>query len=168
LTAAYSVGDQGAISQILAQIENLAGAVSGGGPPPLPPAAERAMPYAGMRAASQYLIDAGVPRLERVQILQSFEAETVNLRAAGLSEYGLRYFDDENAQALGRYLFETFPASRESLALSPRWNQMTRFTQWQIRPGAILVEGRASAQGIGLPGGQIQKFVPNLMDLLKP
>jgi hypothetical protein len=34
LTAAYSAGDQGAISQILAQIENLTGAVSGGAPPP--------------------------------------------------------------------------------------------------------------------------------------
>ena len=33
LTVAYGAGNQGAISQILAQIENLAGAASGGAPP---------------------------------------------------------------------------------------------------------------------------------------
>ncbi len=37
LTAAYGAGDQGAISQILAQIEYLAGAASGGVEAPLPP-----------------------------------------------------------------------------------------------------------------------------------
>jgi RHS repeat-associated protein len=123
--------------------------------------------YAGIRQASQYLQEIGVSRAQRVQILQSFEAETVNLRAASATEFGLRFFDGVNAQAKGRYLFETFPASRESLALSPQWNQMTSFTQWQIREGAMLIEGRAAAQGVGLPGGQIQKFVPNLDNLLK-
>ncbi len=126
-----------------------------------------ASPYAGIRQASQYLQELGVSRAQRVQILQSFEAGTVNLRAAGSSEFGLRFFDGVNAQARGRFLFETFPASRESLALSSRWNQMTNFTQWQIREGSMLIEGRAAAQGAGLPGGQMQKFVPNLDDLFK-
>jgi len=126
-----------------------------------------ASPYAGIRQASQYLQELGVSRAQRVQILQSFEAGTVNMRAAGSSEFGLRFFDGVNAQARGRFLFETFPASRESLALSSRWNQMTSFTQWQIREGSMLIEGRAAAQGAGLPGGQIQKFVPNLDNLFK-
>ena len=43
---------------------------------------------------------------------------------------------------------------------------MTGMAQWKIRPGAMLIEGQAAAQGVGLPGGQIQKFVPNLNDLL--
>jgi len=126
-----------------------------------------ASPYAGIRQASQYLQELGVSRAQRVQILQSFEAGTVNMRAAGSPEFGLRFFDGVNAQARGRFLFETFPASRESLALSSRWNQMTSFTQWQIREGSMLIEGRAAAQGAGLPGGQIQKFVPNLDNLFK-
>ena len=131
-------------------------------------ATEAAESFAGVKAASLYLQEIGLPRAQRVQILQSFEAGTVGLRGAGPAEYGLRFFDGKNAQASGRYLFETFPASRESLALPPGWNQMTGITQWQIRPGATLIEGRAAAQGAGLPGGQMQKFVPNLGDLLRP
>jgi hypothetical protein len=80
----------------------------------------------------------------------------------------MRYFDGKNAFATGRYLFETFPATRESLALSPKWNQMTELQQWRIRPGATLFESQASPQGPGLPGGQVQKFVPNLSDLDTP
>lgn len=68
----------------------------------------------------------------------------------------------------GRYLFETFPVSRSGLALSPEWNMMTKLSQWQIRPETTILEGYASPMGIGLPGGQIQKFVLNRWDLLKP
>ena len=126
-------------------------------------------PYAGIKAASQYLRSTGIPRNQRVQWLQSFEAETVRLRAAGASEYGMRYFDNANAYPRGRFLFETFPASRQSLALSPRWNQMSGIAQWRIRPGATVIEGRASSQGIGLEGGQLQKLVVNPpQDLLLP
>jgi hypothetical protein len=38
-------------------------------------------------------------------------------------------------------------------ALDPQWNAMTHFTQWQVRPGATLLEGVASPHGFGLPGG---------------
>ena len=125
-------------------------------------------PYAGVQEASAYLRAQGIPREIRKQVFQSFYMQTIKVRQAGVSEYGLRYFDNVNAFAEGRYLFETFPASRASLALDPRWNKMTYFTQWQIRPGATLFEGVASPQGGGLPGGQIQKYVPNINDLLSP
>lgn len=124
-------------------------------------------PYAGVREASAYLKSQGVPRNVRKEVLESFDVRTINVRGAGNSEFGLRYFDNVNAYAKGRYLFETFPASRSSLALDPKWNQMTNFTQFQIRPGAKLFEGVAAPQGPGLPGGQIQKFIPNLDDLIK-
>jgi hypothetical protein len=110
----------------------------------------------------------GVPRAKRVEWLQGFEAGTVRMRAAGLKEFGLRYFDNVNAFAKGRWLFETFPVSRESLALRTVWNQMSRFQQWQVRPGTLMIEGRAAAQGLGLPGGAWQKFVLNTDDLLAP
>ena len=88
---------------------------------------------------------------------------------AGEAEFGTRYFDNVEAVARGRYLFETFPASREGLALKSDWNKMTYFQQWRIRPGSIFLEGRASAQGIGYPGGQVQKYVMNPeKDLLFP
>ncbi len=67
----------------------------------------------------------------------------------------------------GRYLFETFPATRESLAVKAAsygketWNDMTYFKQWQIRPGVPFVEGRAASQGLGYSGGQIQKYILN-------
>ena len=115
--------------------------------------------YQGVRQASAYLQEQGVPRHYRKQILESFEIETIRVRVAGPDEFGIRYYDDVNAFAKGRYLFETFPASRESLAIRPEWNQMRYFRQWRIRPGTIMIEGRTASQGLGYPGGQIQKFI---------
>lgn len=131
--------------------------------------------FSGIQEASTYLKAEGVSRARRVQILQSFDADSVVVRKAGQQEYGLRYFDNKEAFADGRYLFETFPATRESLAVksasysSKTWNDMTYFQQWQIRPGATFIEGRAAPQGLGYSGGQIQKFIltPST-DYIKP
>jgi RHS repeat-associated protein len=126
-------------------------------------------PYVGVQRASQYLQAMGISRAQRVQWLQSFNAGTMNVRMAGASEFGLRYYDNVTAFSQGRFLFETFPASRQSLALPLGWNQMSSLAQWQIRPGAIILEGEAALQGIGLEGGQWQKFVLNpQQDLLQP
>ena len=87
---------------------------------------------------------------------------------AGDSEFGLRYFSDPSRPG-GSYLFDTFPASRESLAIKPDWNTMAGFTQYQIRPGATFLEGTAAPQGPYLPGGQLQKFILDWRnDLLNP
>jgi hypothetical protein len=59
----------------------------------------------------------------------------------------------------GAWLFETFPASRESLALASEWNSMSEFRQFQVRAGTPIIQGRAAAQGPYLPGGQMQKFI---------
>ncbi|YCH29940.1 RHS repeat-associated core domain-containing protein [Erwinia sp. D4-22] len=123
-------------------------------------------PYKGVKDASAYLKRQGVPRRFRKQTIESFEIVSLRVRKATDSEYGIRYFDGVNANARGRYIFETFPATRESLAVKTEWNQMTHFAQFQVRPGSVLLEGRASAQGIGLPGGQIQKYITNLDDLM--
>ncbi|MBI4661066.1 MAG: RHS repeat-associated core domain-containing protein, partial [Verrucomicrobia bacterium] len=117
--------------------------------------------YTGIRQASQYLKEMGVSRTKRVEWLQSFEAGTVRARAANASEYGLRFFDNINALPRGRFLFESFPASRQSLAIFPRWNQMSGIAQWKIRPGVTIIEGRAALQAFWLEGGQWQKFVLN-------
>ena len=114
--------------------------------------------YRGIKEASEYLQDAGVPRERRVEILRSFEPDTIRIRSAGDGEYGIRYFDNMNAKPDGRYLFETFPASRDSLAVLPEWNQMTGMRQFQITPGTLIIEGRAASQG-SYPGGQVQKFI---------
>ncbi len=124
------------------------------------------LPYAGVREASAYLKSQSIPRSFRKQILQSFEINTLRQRQAGPSEYGLRYFDGVNAFAEGRYLFETFPASRSSLALKPEWNQMTFLKQFQIRPGTPLLEGRAASMGLGVGGGQVQKYILDTSNLL--
>lgn len=100
--------------------------------------------------------------------MESFDTKTLNVRRATDSEFGIRYFDNVNAQKKGRYLFETFPASRQNLALKPDWNKMTFMKQFQIRPNTTILEGRASSMGVGVEGGQIQKYIPNLNDLLGP
>jgi hypothetical protein len=61
--------------------------------------------------------------------MESFDVGTINMRNAGASEYGLRYYDESKTYAKGRYLFETFPATRESLAVKPEWNDMTKTQQ---------------------------------------
>lgn len=104
--------------------------------------------------------EVGITCAKRTAILQSFEAENMTVRSAYKSEYGLRYFSDSSRTA-GNYLFESFPASRSSLAIRPEWNNMSGFRQFQIRPGAIILEGRAAPQGPYLFGGQTQKFIIN-------
>ncbi len=39
---------------------------------------------------------------------------------------------------------------------------MTYFSQFKVTPGVTIIEGKAAAQGVGLPGGQIQKYISNL------
>jgi hypothetical protein len=126
-------------------------------------------PYAGVRQASQVLQDAGVPRNFRVQVLQSFEPGTISVRQAGDADFGIRSYDNVNAWARGRYLTDSWPATREELAVQARWNQFTYLKQWQIRPGATIIEGRVGPQGLGYPGGGTQTYVldPN-SDLLEP
>jgi RHS repeat-associated protein len=122
--------------------------------------------YQGVRDASEHLKAQGVPRRVRKQVLESFDRRTISVESAGANQYGLRYYDGTNAQAKGRYLFETFPAGRQGLALPPEWNQMTNITQYQVRPSATIIKGAAGPQGPNYPGGQTQLFVPNLSDLI--
>ena len=115
--------------------------------------------YKGVQEASQILKERGLPRQVRKNILQSFDVRTIKVRLARTNEYGIRFHDKGlKATANGRYLFETFPASRNSLAIKPEWNNMTDIKQWQIKKGTLLFEGVAAPQG-NLSGGQIQKFV---------
>jgi hypothetical protein len=123
--------------------------------------------FEGVQHASRYLQDMRVPRDRRVEILQSFEVDAIRVRPAGASEFGLRYFSDPN-RAGGSYLFETFPASRSSLAIKPEWSTMSGFRQFQVRPGATILEGPAAAQGAYLPGGQTQKFILDWRNDLLP
>ena len=92
--------------------------------------------YAGTRQASQLLQDAGVPRQFRVQVMESFEQGTIQVRTAGPADYGMRFYDDVDAFARGRYLVTSWPATREQMAVKVSWNQFTFLKQWQIRPGA--------------------------------
>ncbi len=115
-------------------------------------------PYAGIQDASAFLKSQGVSRADRVQILQSFNPQNITVRQAGSSEFGLRYFSDATRPS-GSYLFETFPASRSSLAIKPEWSTMSGFKQFQVRPGATILEGSTGPQGPYLPGGQTQKFI---------
>lgn len=125
--------------------------------------------YKGVKEASAYLQSQGVPHHIRKSVLESFEKQTIAVRPAGNAEYGLRYHDGGiSAQEKGRYLFETFPASRESLAIKPGWNQMSGIKQWKIEEGTAIIEGRAAGQGPGLGGGQTQKYINNLSNLKEP
>lgn len=125
--------------------------------------------YDGVRAASKYLQEQGVPRAYRKEILESFEVETISLRIADNSTYGLRFYGGA-ANKSGRYLFATFTnyTNRVGLALPQSWNNsMSGISQFQIKPGSIYIFGRASSQGTMYSGGSFQMYINNLSNLLK-
>lgn len=59
-----------------------------------------------------------------------------------------------NVQAKGRYLFETLPATRSSLAVKPKWNLMTNIAQFKVKPETTIIGDKAVPHGLGVPGGQ--------------
>ena len=127
--------------------------------------------YDGVKQASEYLQSQGVPRAYRKQILESFDVETIKLQTAGENTYGLRFYGG-NANAEGRYLFETFSplTNRQNLALPYEWNSMTGIQQFQVRNGTTMITGKAAAQksfGSQYIGGANQWYINNLEDLIK-
>ncbi len=105
-------------------------------------------PYIGVKQASEYLQSQGVPRQFRKTTLESFEIDTIKLDVAGSNTYGLRFYDDMNANMKGRYLFETFSpqVNRSNLALPPEWNRMTGIQQSQVNPVTVIIKGKAGPQ----------------------
>lgn len=121
----------------------------------------------GVRQLSQTLRDAGVPRTDRVDLINSFREGSIVARQASGNENLLRFFGGD-AQQLGRFLTPNFPqgSARSLLALPPN-NAVTGLGQFNLRQGATFFEGTV-APNFGKPGGGTQIFVPNLNDLVKP
>lgn len=114
-----------------------------------------------------------MPRQYRKQILESFDVRTISVEVADDATYGLRFYDGVNANAKGRYLFETFTpqTNRSNLALPPEWNRMTSIQQWKVKPGSIIIKGNAAPQlqmGNQYIGGAKQWYINNLENLIKP
>ena len=127
--------------------------------------------YAGVKEASAYLKQQGVPRKYRKQILESFDVRTIKLQTAGESTYGLRFFGGK-AEKKGRYLFETFSplTNRNNLALPYEWNNMTGVQQFKVRNGTKMITGNAAPQtsfGEQYVGGAYQWYINNLEDLIE-
>ena len=127
--------------------------------------------YDGVKKASEYLKQQGVPRQYRKQILESFDVRTIKLETAGENTYGLRFYGG-NASAEGRYLFETFSplTNRANLALPYEWNSMTGIQQFQVKSGTTMITGAAAPQssfGGQYTGGANQWYINNLEDLIK-
>lgn len=93
---------------------------------------------------------------------------------AGENAYGLRFHDfGVNAQAKGRYIFESFNplTNRNNLALPPEWNSMTGIKQWRVKPGTEIIKGNAAPQfkyGSQYVGGEKQWYINNLDNLQEP
>lgn len=129
--------------------------------------------YDGVKDASAYLKEQGVPRDFRKQHLESFDVRTIKMENATDSTYGLRFHDGGiNASEKGRYLFETFTpqTNRNNLALPPEWNGMTGINQFQVRKVTPMITGNAAPQpkmGSQYVGGAKQWYINNLEDLIK-
>lgn len=94
--------------------------------------------YAGVRQASAFLKEHGFAREIRKRTLGPLDPKTVGTRLAGSNEYGIRYYDNIKAFARGHWLFDTFPAGRESLAVKFEWNKMLYIKQWHKKIGSRL------------------------------
>ena len=44
---------------------------------------------------------------------------------------------------------------------------MTNIARFKVKPGITIIEGKAAPQGLGLPGGQIQKYINDLEGLIR-
>ena len=44
---------------------------------------------------------------------------------------------------------------------------MNNIAQFKVKPGITIIEGKAAPQGLGLPGGQIQKYINDLERLIR-
>ena len=44
---------------------------------------------------------------------------------------------------------------------------MTNIAQFKVKSGITIIEGKAAPQGLGLPGGQIQKYINVLERLIR-
>lgn len=44
---------------------------------------------------------------------------------------------------------------------------MTNIAQFKVKPGTIIIEGKAEPQGLGLHGGQTQKYINDLERLIR-
>lgn len=110
-----------------------------------------------------------MPRAYRKEILESFQIETIAMKTADNSTFGLRFFGG-NAKADGRYLFPTFSdtTTRVGLALPPGWgNTMTGISQFQITSGTPYIFGRAASQGGIYTGGNYQMFINDITNLIR-
>jgi len=96
----------------------------------------------------------------------------MTVERAGKTEYAIRFYDinyktnPRLPKPNGQFLFKTFSSytNRESLALPPSWNQMTKIKQWQLKPETIIFKGTAAPQrlkntGYTYPGGAPQIFI---------
>jgi hypothetical protein len=155
-------GIKGKLDEVLEKVKGLIddvlGKLSGKTP-------DRIEPYSGVKMASQYLIDMGLPRNVRKEILEAFNVGTIKMEVAGNSTYGIRFYGG-NARANGPYLFETFGqgSNRANMALPPQWNSMTAIQQWKIKPGTKYISGNAASQfsyGSVYVGGSKQYWIPN-------
>lgn len=115
-------------------------------------------PYAGVREASAFLQEQGVPRQFRKEALESFTPGTVRMNTADGATYGLRHFGGGSA-AEGRYLTPTLPATRTELAL-PSANTMGGLAQFRLPEGTGYVSGQVGPN-FGHPGGGEQLYVPD-------
>ena len=121
--------------------------------------------YVGVKEASQYLKEMGLPRNVRKDILESFDIGSIKVEQAGANSYGIRFYGG-SVKANGAYLFETFTpqTNRSNLALPPEWNKMSGIKQWKIKVGTTIFTGRAAPQlqfGSQYVGGAKQIWVPN-------
>lgn len=44
---------------------------------------------------------------------------------------------------------------------------MTNIAQFKVKLGTTIIEGKAAPQGLGLPGGQTQKYINHLERLIR-
>ena len=96
--------------------------------------------------AREYLKNIGLNENIVDDVINSFDKGTIKLDITKPNDYGIRFYDNKNAFAKGRYLFPSFTnnTNRQGLALLPEWNSMKYLKQWEIEEGHVIIKGKVA------------------------
>ena len=111
-----------------------------------------------VRQAKNILRDAGLPPVERNEIIRSFEIETLRVETTTVARQEYRVFDDLGANLNGRYVSPNFIGNQTEriIKLALPQNSATRLGLVTIPKGATVFTGKVAPQlnlGPGLIGG---------------
>lgn len=103
--------------------------------------------YEGLKLASEFLIERGVPRTARKEVLESFVLGIIKFELAGSTTSGIRFWGG-GAKVDGIFWLTSFSplTNRANMALPIHWNTMSNIVSRRVAAGTTIIRGIAAEQ----------------------